>query len=328
MTLFWTVLTFVFLIPPLHALIQQYRSASFAQAIGTIDFSERFTTPDGDGDDLLGIHIAYHYRIGEKRYSSTVLYYGANYSDDNSANVNFQKFPVNSHPAVWYNPRNPQESVLIPGPQGYDFFLVVFVTPHAMAMLLLWAMLIKSFRPYRSIRSLNMRERGPVVRFRPSLFLPLAVGAATLAGTAFLSTFILVILSRGVHLAPVTMSITALTLAILTLLAVLITALLRSLGRFDITLDDNAGTVTKRKQVIPYGAITAIHVSNSGHTSKSEINSYLVRIHYVHNNMPSRLTLKSWIPTFPIAARLAAYLALHLHVAIYDLDENLLEAAP
>ncbi|MDP3441963.1 MAG: DUF3592 domain-containing protein [Ignavibacteria bacterium] len=69
--------------------------------------------------------VDYKYEVGGKKYfNNTISYKGADASYLGAMREQ-QKYPVNSEVAVYYNPKNTQQSVLDPGMGKMNLFLIV-----------------------------------------------------------------------------------------------------------------------------------------------------------------------------------------------------------
>jgi hypothetical protein len=310
--LVWSALTCAFLAFTLSVLFNQYRTLSFHPVRATIDSIERTTSASGH-DTTHGIDIAYHYNIAHHRYNSTRLRFGKMSSSDNWASDMLQQFPVRSHPTAYVNPNDPTDSVLLRGPDGLDFFLLLFLTPFTMAMLGLWTGIIVLFLPKSAPRHFNIYENGPITRFRPTRLLPFIAFIATLGLSAFISIFIIGFSSNDMHNSLHAVQIAAVISLALAPLAALLAFLLRAAGTFDITFDESQQLLTTRTLRIPAAHFTDLYISsNPGRNNGSP--TFDIILHYTQNNIPETLLLKRSLLDPDTAARLALYLSLRLNL--------------
>ena len=143
------------------------------------------------------MRLHYRYQVGETNFIGTRLRY--NNSPRTSGNAAWAQtllaaYPTNAPAQVFYNPRNPADSLLEPGLAGCDLVLMLLLTPFNCVMLGLWAMCFpwlyrKLFRPIAggvNIRRVGSFQHVRLPRFRSGLIVLIVVGALS-----FLSPFVI-----------------------------------------------------------------------------------------------------------------------------------------
>jgi len=120
------------------ALINQLRARNFSQTTGQITRSKVTSNDSGEGT-MYGVSIRYHYEVNGHSFEGKRLRYGAGaYSEPDWAESAVAEFPEGAKVTVYYNSRNPAESVLDPGTRGVNPMLFLFITPFNAVMLGLW----------------------------------------------------------------------------------------------------------------------------------------------------------------------------------------------
>jgi hypothetical protein len=139
-TVIWSLIVGSAIIIETSILLAEARTSSFAKTSGTLD-SINMTD---DTDPNLG--FVYHYQAYGRQLEGRRVVPVKIYASDAWVNKMFSRFPIGSHPAVYYNPSIPAQSVLIAGIQPEDLRLALLISPFALVMLVLWLRLIFSFR--------------------------------------------------------------------------------------------------------------------------------------------------------------------------------------
>jgi hypothetical protein len=169
-------------------LAQQVRAVQFPTTDGTITRSEVREVPNGEGITY-HFDVAYDYEVGGKRYTGTRYSYDVVSTNSSAWHRVRDDLPVGSRAPVTYDPDDPEESVLRPGPTGFLLTMVWFATPFNVVLLVGWAFLFRRLRgefdptdPWTVIPT----ESGWRVRLSPLG----RGGCGTFLGLTFFGTFV------------------------------------------------------------------------------------------------------------------------------------------
>jgi hypothetical protein len=190
---FWTAIVGVFDVMIGRTIYQDIRSLSFASTEGVVTHSEVTRHSGGKGGPTYGVDIRYKYFVETQELAGDNHRYGAMSSSDSDwAHEAVAAHSVGSRITVHYDAQNPSDSVLVPGIDGAELFMLIFLTPFNAVMLGLWWFggtllwhwwsgsepeLVQSFRDGGSLR----------VRLPQYPAIPSGLGAAALA--AFVCVF-------------------------------------------------------------------------------------------------------------------------------------------
>jgi len=208
--LFWSTLTLLFdgfIVVPAARQLYALRFPSTEGRILSAEVREH----DGEDGPTYSVEFEYVYTVAGREYSGTRYRYPTGSTSGSGwAHRVVSARPAGSKTPVYYNPRNPEDSLLSPGVSGMDLFLVAFLTPFNAVMLGLWGMgwarlRRRWFKPVAG--GVRIVSRLRQTRVRLMTFSPVATGIAVMALAAFASIFI-VGLSSGFHPSVRTMVIT------------------------------------------------------------------------------------------------------------------------
>jgi hypothetical protein len=199
--LFWTALVGLFDLVVGVGVISSVRSQSFASVEGIVTSSE-ITTHDSDDGTTYGVDIRYAYNVNGKAFEGDTYRYSA----FSSSGGDWAREAVAAHPKgarvrVYYDPANPQASVLAPGLDGADLFIMLFLTPFNVVMIgLWWAIGAPLWHRWRGTQrdSIDWFHHGGAVRVRLAPLPWIASGFAGAGAAAFVSIFI-VAFTAGFH---------------------------------------------------------------------------------------------------------------------------------
>lgn len=136
--LFWTAIVGTF-----DAMIglnfyRALQAQSFATTTGTITHSEVAEHPGEDGPTF-GVDIRYDYHVQGQKFSGANYRYTAGSSSDSDwAYEAVGVYKVGAIVPIHYDADNPAESVLQPGIDPGDLFLLLFMTPFNLVMAATW----------------------------------------------------------------------------------------------------------------------------------------------------------------------------------------------
>lgn len=245
--IFWTTLTLIFDGFTIGSAVRQLAATHYGAAPGIIQSSEVTFHHDSDNGTTHGVAFRYTYTVNDKEYTGTRYRYGAGSSSDGGwAHTAVAERPPGKAVTVYYNPRNPHDSVLSTGLMGSDLFMVMFMTPFNAAMLLFWSMGFSRlrhawFKPEAG--GVKLRRQLGRIRVRLAPWSPVAAMAGTTALLAFLSIFVIGCLAGGFH--P-TMKVMKLTWTIVVsggLIAGLWHAMRVISGKYDLVIEEASGDV-------------------------------------------------------------------------------------
>jgi Protein of unknown function (DUF3592) len=191
-TLFWSGMVLMFDGLMLHGIYKQFESQNFPSVDGTITHSEVTSHRGSKGGTSYDAVINYRYEIGGQKFEGDKLRFGMKVSSYESANASVSAHPVGSTAQVFYNPANPQESLLSPGVNGSDFTMALFLTPFNMVMLGFWIWIggwlrERFFRPVAG--GVKIIADGMTTRIRLPRMPAIAWGLGTTGGLGFISIF-------------------------------------------------------------------------------------------------------------------------------------------
>jgi hypothetical protein len=169
---------------------QQTRAVRLPTTDGTITRSAVREEPGEDGPTY-SFDVAYEYEVAGKRYTGTRYSYDAVRTNTRAWHAVRDSFPVGSRVPVTYNPDDPAESVLHPGPTGFHLMMLWLLTPFNVAMVGGWVYLTRGRRP--AFDPTDPRTVVPTAfgwRVRLFDFGAAGVFAGCLLGITFFGTFV------------------------------------------------------------------------------------------------------------------------------------------
>ena len=168
----------------LHMLARQSLAAFHPSASGTITQSQVVSS-----DDSYGFEARYAYAVGGRAYEGSRSSHGE-WSSSNRGRVEdlARRFPVGATASVFYDPESPEDAVLITGVQGMDLFLLMFMNPFNLVLLVGWRGALRVLRD-KEEDQLGVFTRDGRVHVRLEGVSALAVGVMALGGASFLSIF-------------------------------------------------------------------------------------------------------------------------------------------
>jgi hypothetical protein len=200
--LFWTALVSVFDGFLGYGLVNQLRATHFKQTTGYITHSE-MTYHDSDDGTTHGVDIRFHYEADGQPYEGNRFRYGEGSSSDSGwARNAVNRYREGAEVPVYYNPKNPSDSVLSPGVDGSNLMMLLFLTPFNAVMLGFWVTGLAVIRN-KIFNTLNggvpFRQDGPILRVRlpryPAVFFLLAITGVV----GFIEIFPIAFLGGGFH---------------------------------------------------------------------------------------------------------------------------------
>jgi uncharacterized protein DUF3592 len=193
-TLFWSLMVSAFDGLMVHNAFKQYESGDYPFVTGTITRSEVTVQHGSKGGISYGVNINYRYEVGGQTFTGTRLRYNnVSSSNESAANDIVNAHPVGATVKVYYNPGDPQESLLFNGIMGGDFILVLFLTPFNAVVIGLWLwtggwLRERLFRPVAG--GMKIFTDGMFTRVRLPRYGAAGWGLMTTGGLGFIAIFI------------------------------------------------------------------------------------------------------------------------------------------
>jgi hypothetical protein len=210
------------------------------------------------------LEIAYEYVVDELRHRNA----GWNYlemesSGDWAQNV-AREFPAGSPITVYYNPADPDDSLLEPGPTGMEFFGALFLMPFNVVMFVSWAIALLSLRKTNWRREVQVLEESPRTVVRMRRWNAMLTAAAVLFVGGLFAAILLAITTDGRPSLALGSSVFVSTIGLAVAAAIYIAYTNRD-GRADLIVDPRDQTVelpapglSARKIAIAYDKLVAI----------------------------------------------------------------------
>lgn len=282
--LFWTALVGTFDAVVLTNLYRQTHATGFAQTTGTIISSEVTHHRGSKGGTTYGVNIRYTYQVNGLTLDGDRYRYG-NWSSSDSqwAYAAVAKNHPGAEVPVFYDANNPAESLLNPGVNGGDLFLLLFLTPFNMIMLGLWSAAFGGlFRKLRKSEAGGVKwsTDGRSLRVQLPRYSPVIAGLATTGIGSFASIFIVGI-GTGFHPRLAVALATWLVLIGAGLCVAIWQWLKLRNGSADLVINQLEQTVElpatfdrKQRRTVPNSAITGVTVEQIAHRGSKGGTSY------------------------------------------------------
>jgi hypothetical protein len=192
-TLFWSAVVLFFDGTLAHGMFKQFESRHYAVATGTVTHSEVRSHRGSKGGTSYQAIVNYRFEAGGQKFTGSRLRYGPTTSDSASATDAVDANPEGATVQVFYNPHDPQDSLLSPGFRGSDFLMVLFLTPFNAIMLGFWQWTGGWLRE-RLVRPLaggvKIITDGMSTRVRLPYVGPMGWALAATGGLGFVSMFV------------------------------------------------------------------------------------------------------------------------------------------
>jgi hypothetical protein len=308
--------------------IRQYLAGGFSFAKGRIVYSQVTQRRILRG----GITIKYVYAVNGRNYGGSRYRY-----DDHNLAMSWEnvvgRLPDHAPVRVYYDPKDPADSLLSPGVSGGDLLLLMLSVPINVVLLMLWPLAVSRAKDRWGQRGAGgakvMKRRGKVcVRLADTS--ALAAGLCAGGAAAFLCVLPLVI-SQGFD-PPVKLMETVWVGVIgIGVLAAVWMGLLNFSGRYDLCLDEVARTVSlpatrprAELTTIPQGAVTAILVQRRVIESFSgSYRSFLPSLRWTEGGGANRtLPLVRWGWTEARATAFAQWLSVRMGIPFTGAEEE------
>src|SRR5258708_5629593 len=210
--LFWSALTLLFDGLVFVPAARQVMAENYPSTEGTI-LSSEVTQHDGsEGDTVHGVLLRFTYSVNDHEYTGTRYRYDTSSSSDSAwAYRVVAARPPGTKVQVFYNPNDPQNSVLATGLLGSDLFMFDFMTPFNAVMLGFWwagcgRLRRKWFKPIAG--GVKIVTKLKITRVRLTFWSPIRIMLATTALLTFCSMFVVAFFCGGFHPTMKTMRVT------------------------------------------------------------------------------------------------------------------------
>ena len=197
--LFWTAGTLFFDYTCAKGLYQQHSSKQYASTEGQVVSSGVDTSRDSDGSSYTP-KIHYRYQVKGREYHGERIRYGTAFNTYTLAHAFAAQHPALSTVTVYYDPRNPSESLLQTGINGTDLFFIIFLVPFNAIMFGCWWFVLGALRNWISppvAGGVRIIDDGLATRVRLPEKSAAAWGVGTLTLVSFASIFVIAFGSGG-----------------------------------------------------------------------------------------------------------------------------------
>jgi hypothetical protein len=225
----------------LETTVRQHLALKFPTTQGRIIRSEV-----GKGaSSRRGVEIEYNYTVDGRGHTG----HRYRYDDHNAAlewDVTVEEYPPWSSQTVYYNPANPEDSLLQPGINGADWLLLLFALPLNVLSYILWSVMIRRLQEKARIRSaggVRIFKQPGETRVSLAETSALAAGLYGSAAAAFIAAFPVVISSGFEPTVPFMMVTWTVVLAV-GLAAFVWRAARNMSGIYDLRINQASQTVT------------------------------------------------------------------------------------
>lgn len=128
----------------------QFQSRNYSSTTGRIMQSEVRRWKTAKGDTVTEADIQYHYEVNGQAFDGTRLRYSVG-SGQMWVTQIVNEHPAGSETPVYFNPKDPVDSLLSPGLDGLDIFCVLFLMPIHMLGLAFLAAVISMRRWFKPV---------------------------------------------------------------------------------------------------------------------------------------------------------------------------------
>jgi hypothetical protein len=144
-----------------------------------------------------GITIHYSYTVRGREYRGSGYRYDDQFSAVSAEDV-VRRFPRYSKQTVYFNPKNPADSILSPGVDGNDLMVILFATPINVVSAVLWIWVLAHLGEKRLVPpagGMRIRRQEGLVRVRLADVSALEAGFYALGIASFAATFPVVVVN-------------------------------------------------------------------------------------------------------------------------------------
>ena len=176
-----------------RGIYHQLRATQFVATPGKILSSKVESNRGGDSTTYLP-KVTYEYKVDDQTLRGEIVRYGEVSSNDSYAHEFVADHPVGAMVDVHYDSSNPSDAVLITGIEGFDLFMLMFLTPFNVIMVGGWYFLASTIKqlvvPASLIRPCRYIDHGYEIRIMVNRVSLIAVIGVCLLALCFVSVFI------------------------------------------------------------------------------------------------------------------------------------------
>lgn len=275
--LFWSALTLLFDGVIVHGITRQLLALSYAETTGTITASKVTESSDGDGSTY-GFEVRYTYEVNGQKYVGDRYRY-SQWRASNSSTVRevAQRHRKGTTVPVFYASDEPEEAVLLRGIQGFDLFMLLFMTPFNLVMIGGWYGRVRGRKQEDDL--VGAFTRGGRLHVRLEKTGVVDIGLKTAGLCSFVAVFVVGI-PTGFNPSLPTILLTWGALIVLSVFSAWKHGAKLEAGEYDVIVDQETrrlslpvGANRKERLDVPWNQVSSISVEP--HTTKdSEGNSH------------------------------------------------------
>jgi hypothetical protein len=194
---FWSTITLLFDAAGLKAIGHQLLAYGFAEAPGIITSSRVKVDSDGEGTSYTPV-VNYRFTVGGNQVAGNTIRHGSFDIRPGEPYRLVEQFPAGTHVTVYYNPRQPSDSLLLPGLTSGHVFMVFFMTPFNIILLAGWLLVwdwVHARRRSSLPRCAKLKSTYDGFALKIYSMTPLAAALIGLFGVSFASIFAVAVLS-------------------------------------------------------------------------------------------------------------------------------------
>ena len=289
--MFWTGIVGLFDVVFGHGIYHQLRTTQFVTARGEIISSQVESDHDSDGTTYRP-KVTFEYDVNDQTLLGKSVRYGAMGSSGSYAHDFVADHPPGKKVDVHYDPSNPSDAVLVTGIEGYDLFILMFLTPFNVVMIGGWYVMASILKQMLTPESLSRPCRyiddGYEMRIMKDRVSLIRVAGICLLALCFICVFVVGFGSGdGFHPSMRTMLI---VWPIILLISTSVTgwfAMRNWSGRYDIRIHHFDKEITlpathKREEevTLPFKEIEKVYVDKNVQTDSEgdKVETFFVRI--------------------------------------------------
>ena len=299
----WALVFWMIDVHGVEVLMRQHAAESFPSTQGTVLHSGVTTTRGSKGGIHYHVSISYQYVVDGQTYVGRLYRYDGHPGNEAVVNAVVGSHPAGSALEVYYNPRDPRDTVLSPTVDAQDVYILFLFTP--VSLFILWALL-------NAIQQIDWPGSSQAVaggvklisemrftRVRLPRYQPLMLGLAALAVLSLLAG---ILMAAGVVSSP-PLTAGAESLAGMLLGSGLVYGWFYwqvQSGRQDLVIDEGARTIQlpltyKRREqsTVPFSEIKQVAMKMVRHKTKRGVYyTYLVTIEMKDGSLQDLLNTK------------------------------------
>lgn len=201
MAAMFVFMVWIFDVRPVEALRQQHQAESYLKAQGKVMSSEVTVTHGSKSGYHYHVYISYRYVVGGHTYDGDRYRYDGHPDKEELVNDIVSEHRRGSDVDVFYNPRDPSDSVLSKGVDSEDVYFLFLTTPFCLPFLWILATVVREINPGgpRVAGGVKLISEMMVTRVRLPRIQPLVMALPALAGLSFAAA---ILMANGVFSGP------------------------------------------------------------------------------------------------------------------------------